>query len=85
MNVKEAYAILKKNAPELDSNECYEYESLFVFNVHSIRTKNVKKIQPRMGNLISVDKKRGNLRTFNPFDIPIEEYLKGKKITSFKK
>jgi hypothetical protein len=81
MTAKEAYEKIVKWQPNMKVLECYEYDTLFTFQLVPSEYS-VKDIP--LNGLFSVDKKTGSIRSFKPFNIPITEYRKGKKITDFK-
>lgn len=78
MTVEEARTIFKNKYPNKDIVSCYEYDSLYVFNTKP------KNITSNNGILLdqsfAVDKKSPIVSTFQPFNIPIDEYRRGKRI-----
>ena len=83
MTVKEAHKIITTKLPDMDVVSCYEYETLFVFNVvpSGYATKKANKI---LDCSWSVNKETGLIRDFKPFHISVKEYRAGKQIMDFK-
>lgn len=79
MTGKEAYAIVSKEYEDKEAVSCFEYNSMFVFNL--VNKNNKKKI---LDWLISVDKKSSKISVFSPMSLSLEEYKSGKNITDFK-
>lgn len=84
MTAREAYHKLITKWPDLDAVTCYEYKSIFVFNVVPKNYKNKSKDEVIFDSLCSVNKHTGDVRTFKPFNIPVKEYVNGKEIENFK-
>lgn len=80
---KEAYNLFTDKHSNLDVLTGYEFDSVFVFNA---KPKNVtlKENDTIFDYSFSVDKKTGEIKAFQPFFIPIEEYRNGKEIKDFK-
>ena len=80
MTYKEARTIIETENPNVKIVKCYEYDTVFVFQVvpidfdMSIDTKNL------LDSTLSVDKRSGAVRDFKPFHIPISEYRSGKEV-----
>lgn len=83
MTAKEAYKILVEKRPELDAISCYEYETLFAFNM-APKGYDPKKANELIDCASSVNKETGLVRDFKPFHISPAEYLSGKQIKDFK-
>ncbi len=81
MPVDEAYKIFKTNYPNLVIKSCYEYDSRFVFEAVNPKYANVTKDDIVFDCLYSVEKENGDLTPFKPFDIPANEYKRGRKVT----
>lgn len=84
MTAKEAYGILMQVRNFHKIVKCIEYDSVFVFQV--IRGENADHINPDelMDCLIGVNKTTRTVKAFLPFDIPTDEYKRGKVVTDFK-
>lgn len=82
MASKEAYRLLVTKWPEFEAVTCFEYASMYVFSVIPKGSK--EDATKRLDSLCSVNKKDRTVRVIQPFDIPISEYHRGKKVTSFK-
>lgn len=78
MTVKEAYEKLTNKISGMQVTECYEYDSVFVFQLAPAAMKNTSRL---LTGLTSVDKRTGAIKTFKPFDIPFEEYQDGKQVS----
>lgn len=80
MTAKQAYALLITKRPGIKVGKCYEYKSLFVFQLTPdmlLRSKNLSRM---LDGLTSVNKTTGEVRDFKPFYISIEDYNSGKEI-----
>ena len=84
INVKEAYNIFTTARKDLTINTCYEYDSCFVFQAVPHKLANSKDSDTAFDSLYFVDKRSGKCGMFKPFDIPAEEYKRGKKVVNFK-
>ena len=82
MTIKQAFALVSIKYPKLVAIRCVEFDSCFVFQMVPPKYKNTPDIVYDCLN--SVDKKTGEVRTFQPFHIPVEEYRNGKEIKNFK-
>lgn len=80
MNVQESYKKLTEKFPERIVLSCYEYESCFVFQVVDKKYADVENANEVLDSLFSVDKKTGEIAAFKPFNIPADEYKRGKRI-----
>lgn len=83
MTAKEAYEIFKAKRSDLVVLSCYEYDSRFVFQAVLPKYAKLKDGNVVLDCLYSVEKKSGKLESFKPFNISIDEYQRGKKV-SFK-
>lgn len=81
ITAKEAYSLLKNKFKASEPSKCVEYNDIYVFVLEP--TANFLKGK-MLDNLLSVNKHTGDIRTFKPFDIPIEEYKNSKEINDFK-
>lgn len=79
MLAKEAYSILTKKYPGVKVVDCYEYDSVFSFLITPGKSRSQARV---LDASLCVDKKSGVVRTFKPFDIPIDEYRRGVKISN---
>lgn len=81
MDVKECYKLLVKKYPNMKVVSCYEYKDIYVFDLvpSDYNDKN-----PIMDSSFSVNKLDGIIMTFQPFRMPIDEYLSGKEVKIFK-
>lgn len=80
MTAKEAYLILLKKVSGVRVATCYEYDSLFVFQLAPAGLRLFVNPSPMLDALMSVDKATGKVRDFKPFMIPIDEYRRGKEV-----
>ena len=83
MTAKEAYEIFKVKRGDLVVLSCYEYDSRFVFQAVTPKYAKLKTGDVVLDCLYSVEKKSGKLESFKPFNISVDEYRRGKKV-SFK-
>ena len=83
MTAKEAYEIFKVKRGDLVVLSCYEYDSRFVFQAGTPKYTKLKDRDVILDCLYSVEKKSGKLESFKPFNISLDEYRRGKKV-SFK-
>lgn len=83
MTAKEAYEIFKAKRSDLVVLSCYEYDSRFVFQAVLPKYTKVKDGDVVLDCLYSVEKKSGKFESFKPFNISVDEYQRGKKV-SFK-
>lgn len=81
MTVKEAYQILIDNIPDMNVIRCYEYETLFVFQLVPMNYDSAKSTEDLLDSTLSVDKTTGLVRDFKPFHIPVEDYDSGKEVS----
>lgn len=83
MNVKKAYELLMKEMRDFKAIRCFEYDSLFVFDIVH-KSVDVSTISPKALNTqYSVNKKSGEVRDFKPFFISLKEYRNGKEVKKF--
>lgn len=78
---KEAYSLIQKE--HLKAIKCFEYDTLFVFQVVPENFDTTKSTDGMLDCMRSVNKKTGVVRDFKPFHIPIDEYRNGKQIKNF--
>ena len=79
MTAKEAYIKMTKRVPGRIT-ACHEYDTLFVFQIVPPALILSKSTGIPMDSLMCVEKSTGAIKTFKPFDIPSDEYRRGKKL-----
>lgn len=82
MDAKQAYKIISRkiqNGNKID--KCYEYNTVFVF---SVVPDNYNGKVPLLGNLFSINKETGDMKSFTPMMLAPGEYRTGKEIANFK-
>ena len=79
MTAKEAYVKVSSKVIGHIS-KCYEYDSLFVFQLVPQALLISKPKSPALDTLMSVDKTTGDIRDFKPFYISLEEYERGREV-----
>lgn len=79
MTAKEAYRIVISRFSAVEVAKCYEYDSIFVFQLNPWMLQSSK--HPMLDGLLGVNKSTGEIRDFKPFHISIEEYKSGKEIS----
>ena len=79
MTAKEAYFIVTRRFSTVRVAKCYEYDSVFVFQLNPRMLRLSK--NPMIDGLIGVYKSTGEIRDFKPFHIPVDEYKRGKEIS----
>lgn len=77
MTAREAYLEVTKKTSNMRVADCYEYDSVFVFQLAPAVAKDPRKL---LTGLTSVDKKSGVVSAFKPFMIPVSEYQAGKRV-----
>ena len=82
MTAKQAYAIIKAKHPGLKIGKCFEYDSVFVFHLAPDMLRLSKNPTRMIDGLMSVNKTTGEVRDFKPFHISVEEYQRGREVTS---
>lgn len=80
MTVPEARKIFVRKFPQLKIVSGVEYASIYVFNAIRKDQKLGTGMHTQFDTLYSVDKKSGEIMSFNPLHMPIEEYKQGKKL-----
>lgn len=80
MTAKEAYVILLTSTPGMSAMSCYEYSTMFVFNMVPDGYNGKDSL---LNGSYSVNKVTGDVRDFKPFHISIEDYRNGKEVTDF--
>lgn len=83
MNSKMAYEIVCKKYKGHKIIRCFEYDTIFSFQIVP-KDLDESEYGMHLNGLVSVDKKTGDIKTFNPMQIPIEEYRNGREIKEFK-
>lgn len=83
MIAREAYAILRNNIPNHEIASCYEYDSIYVFNVYPPDYESRKKQGEPFDSLYAVNKNTGKITTFHPLEMSLKEYKSGKEIKDF--
>lgn len=87
MIVQEAYRLFK-NEPKLKELvvlSCYEYDDRFVFNAIPEEYASAKDSFKILGCSYAVMKNGSGIGRFRATDIPIDEYKRGKRITTYDK
>lgn len=79
MTAKEACMIINNTMPYFKILSCYEYNTIFVFQIVNKKAKNVD-TSKLLNNTVSVNKMTKEVKSFRPFDISINEYKNGKKV-----
>lgn len=77
MTVNEAKQALHDKYSALVPISCTEYLSCYVFEMRPEGSEGVEKV---MDMLLSVDKKNGEIKGFQPFMMPFTEYQNGRKV-----
>lgn len=77
MTAKEALRKVSSKVTGMRATSCYEYDSVFVFQMAPETASDPTRL---LSGLTSVDKKTGIIRAFKPFDIPLDEYKRGRVI-----
>ena len=80
MTAKQAYMIMKIKHPGIKVGKCFEYDSVFVFQLMPDMLRLAKNPNRMLDGLMSVDKKTREVKDFKPFYIPIDEYKRGKEV-----
>lgn len=82
MNVtaKEAYKKLIGRYSAISVARCYEYDSMFVFEMRPAMMRLYKNARPMIDALVSVNKATNEIRDFKPFYISSDEYKRGKEV-----
>lgn len=80
MTAKEAYKKLISRYSAVKVAKCYEYDSVFTFEMRPAMMRIFKNNYPMMDCLLSVNKSTGEIRDFKPFHISTDEYRRGKEI-----
>ena len=75
--IQEAKKALSDKYPELTPISAVEYDSRFVFDV---RPKGKANVGRALNSTLEVDKVTGEIATFMPKRIPIDEYRRGVKV-----
>lgn len=80
MTAKEAYKKLMNRVITGRVSKCYEYDTMFVFQLvpKALLLTNTKSTM--LDALMSVDKNTGEVADFKPFYISIDEYERGVEI-----
>lgn len=80
MTASEAYNKFISENDNLVVLSCYEYDSCFVFEAVPSNRANTDAQHMVFDSQIAVNKTSGEIAVFKPFDVPIDEYKRGKKI-----
>lgn len=83
MIVQEAYRKFTQQRKDLVVESCHEYDSCFVFQAVPREYASVKEAGEVFDSLYAVDKNSGEITPFKPFDMPLDEYNRGKRITIY--
>lgn len=76
MTAQNAYKLAATKRSGMTVRTCVEYDSVFVF---CFVPRNYNDDTPMVG-LIAIDKNTGQETYFNPIDMPLDEYNRGKQI-----
>lgn len=85
MTAQEAYKTFMTERAGMVVLSCHEYDSCFVFQAVGSKMADNPEASKVFDSLYAVDKKTGKISAFKPFEMPIEEYKRGKKINIFLK
>ena len=77
MTATQAYSILTIKNPGVQTGKCYEFDSVFVFELKPAMLRLSKNPGVMLDGSICVNKKTGMVRDFKPFHIPADEYRRG--------
>lgn len=80
MTASEAYKKFTSEYEKLTVISCYEYDTCFVFEGVSKNFVGTEAQHMVFDSTYSVNKETGEVAPFKPFDIPDDEYKRGKKI-----
>lgn len=80
MTVSEAYNKFVSEHEKLVVLSCYEYDSRFVFEAVSNELADAEYKHTVFDSTFAVIKDSGKIVPFKPFDIPVDEYKRGKRI-----
>jgi hypothetical protein len=83
MTVQEAYRNITKTLDKMVVMSCHEYDSVFVFHLVPPDYATKELASEVFDSLYSVSKDTGEIKRFTPFDIPLDEYKRGKRITIY--
>lgn len=84
MTAREAYLKVRNSIIGVDAMRCFEYDTLFTFQLIPENLDSSRDPSRLLGNMISVDKRTGGIRDFKPFIIPYDEYRRGIEIRDYK-
>lgn len=79
MTAKEAFYKVTSTMTGMRATSCHEYDSVFVFQMAPESAKDPSRL---LTGLTCVDKKTGVVRAFKPFEMSIDEYSRGKKVSA---
>jgi hypothetical protein len=80
MTASEAYKKFTSKYDKLTVMSCHDYDSCFVFEAVPNNNAGTEAQHVVFDSLFSVDKSSGEILPFKPFDIPADEYKRGKRI-----
>lgn len=80
MTAKEAYLVLITKYPGIKVGKCYEFNSLFVFQLMPDMLRLSKTHSRMLDGSLSVNKKTRVVRDFKPFHITVDEYKAGVEV-----
>lgn len=80
MTASEAYNKFVAENEKLTVISCYEYDSCFVFEAVSNNYTGTEAQHVVFDSTFAVDKTSGKIIPFKPYNIPIDEYKRGKRI-----
>ena len=80
MKVDEAYKKFTSEYEKLTVVSCYEYDSCFVFEALSSNFVGAEEQDMVFDSTFAVMKDSGKITAFKPFNIPADEYKRGKRI-----
>lgn len=84
MTAKEAYSILTSKFPGVKVGKCYEYKTVYVFQLTPSMLRLSKTPAQMIDCLLSVNKSTKEVRDFKPFYISIDEYESGREVPATK-
>lgn len=84
MTAKEAYKRITERFKMWNLVKCHEYKTIFVFQFVPKDWPKGKPINRLLNSTVSIDKKTGIIKPFNPMEIPLDEFRSGVEITDFK-
>lgn len=80
MTAYEAYKKLTSRYSAVRIAKCYEYDSMFTFEMRPAMMRLFKSNSTMLDGLLSVNKITGEIRDFKPFHISVIEYKHGREV-----